>query len=228
MALYMADSFTAGRYRRKPEEHSHRLRAKQLPSYAGSASQAAEDLASYLQRGLSVVVLAGDMRRARSCWRIPRRARHKVLRHGAALGNPARGRLRHNHRRALGRARIPRHPPRRADRHADSRRAASKSAGRPPGRNSARRAHRLLRRPRRRRPRRPRAPRHRPLRRRRAHAGRRRREGLHKDFLRRERHALRPRDAARPRQQVHRRGRGPARQALEDGRHGVAAHKITC
>ena len=64
MALYMADSFTAGRYAVSPKSIVT-VRAKQLPSYAGSASQAAEDLASYRRAGYSVVVLAGDMRRAR-------------------------------------------------------------------------------------------------------------------------------------------------------------------
>ena len=64
MPLYMADSFTAGRYPAEPRSITV-LTAKQLPSYGGSASQAAEDIASYMRAGLSVAVLAGDMRRAK-------------------------------------------------------------------------------------------------------------------------------------------------------------------
>ena len=62
--LYMADSFTAVRYPFDPRSVNV-LRAKQLPSYAGSASQAAEDISGYLRAGFSVAVLAGDMRRAK-------------------------------------------------------------------------------------------------------------------------------------------------------------------
>ena len=41
------------------------VHAKQLPSYAGSSSQAAEDISGYIRAGVAVVVLAGDMRRAK-------------------------------------------------------------------------------------------------------------------------------------------------------------------
>ena len=64
MALYLADSFTAGRYPVEPKSVTV-LRAKQLPSYAGSSTQAAEDISGYLEGGFSVVVLAGDMRRVK-------------------------------------------------------------------------------------------------------------------------------------------------------------------
>ncbi len=64
MALYMADSFTAGRYPAEPRSVTV-IHAKQLPSYGGSSSQAAEDISGYLRAGFAVCVLAGDMRRAR-------------------------------------------------------------------------------------------------------------------------------------------------------------------
>ena len=41
------------------------LTAKQLPSYGGSSQTAADDIAHYQNLGYRVVVLAGDMRRAR-------------------------------------------------------------------------------------------------------------------------------------------------------------------
>ena len=64
MALYMADSFTTGRYPAEPRSVTV-IRAKQLPSYAGSATQAADDITGYLKAGVSVVVLSGDIRRAK-------------------------------------------------------------------------------------------------------------------------------------------------------------------
>ncbi len=64
LPLYMADSFTAGRYSPEPRSLTS-IPAKQLPSYGGSASQAAEDIGGYVKAGFSVAVLAGDMRRAR-------------------------------------------------------------------------------------------------------------------------------------------------------------------
>ena len=64
LALYMADSFTAGRYPAEPRSMTS-VHAKQLPSYAGSSSQAAEDISGYIRAGVAVVVLAGDMRRAK-------------------------------------------------------------------------------------------------------------------------------------------------------------------
>ena len=64
LPLYMADSFTAGRYPAEPKSVSV-IHAKQLPSYGGSATQAAEDITGYLKANISVVVLAGDMRRAK-------------------------------------------------------------------------------------------------------------------------------------------------------------------
>ena len=62
--LYMADSFTAGRYPLEPKSLVS-IPAKQLPSYGGSSSQAADDISGYLKAGFSVCVLAGDMRRAK-------------------------------------------------------------------------------------------------------------------------------------------------------------------
>ena len=64
LALYMADSFTAGRYPAEPRSVTV-LRAKQLPSYAGSSTQAAEDISGYLKANVAVTVLAGDLRRAK-------------------------------------------------------------------------------------------------------------------------------------------------------------------
>ena len=64
MAFYMADSFTTGRYPAEPRSVTV-IRAKQLPSYAGSATQAADDITGYLKAGVSVVVLSGDIRRAK-------------------------------------------------------------------------------------------------------------------------------------------------------------------
>ena len=61
--LYMADSFTAGRYPAEPKSITNIL-AKQLPSYGGSAEQAAEDVRHYLSTGFAVLVLSGDARRA--------------------------------------------------------------------------------------------------------------------------------------------------------------------
>ena len=61
--LYMADAFTAGRYP-LPTASVTGIAAKQLPSYAGSARQAAEDARQYLENGSGVLLLAGDMRRA--------------------------------------------------------------------------------------------------------------------------------------------------------------------
>lgn len=61
--VYMADAFTVGRYPIEPKTLVS-IPAKQLPSYAGSAQTAAEDVAAYLKQGYRVVVLAGDMRRA--------------------------------------------------------------------------------------------------------------------------------------------------------------------
>ena len=62
--LYMADSFTAGRYPVEPRSVNV-VRAKQLPSYGGSSTQAADDISGYLKGGFAVAVLAGDMRRAK-------------------------------------------------------------------------------------------------------------------------------------------------------------------
>ncbi len=61
--VYMADAFTVGRYPLEPRSLIS-IPAKQLPSYAGSAKTAAEDVELYLKQGYRVVVLAGDMRRA--------------------------------------------------------------------------------------------------------------------------------------------------------------------
>ncbi|MBR3475457.1 MAG: transcription-repair coupling factor [Oscillospiraceae bacterium] len=62
--LYMTDAFTVGRTPVPPKTLLS-LAAKQLPSYAGSAQAAAEDVKLYLKQGHRVVVLAGDERRAK-------------------------------------------------------------------------------------------------------------------------------------------------------------------
>ncbi len=62
--LYMADAFTAGRPPLPPRTLTS-IPAKQLPSYAGSAQTAAEDVKLYLRQDYRVVVLAGDERRAK-------------------------------------------------------------------------------------------------------------------------------------------------------------------
>ncbi len=61
--LYMADAFTVGRNPVAPRTLTS-IAAKQLPSYAGSAQTAAEDVAAYLRQNFRVVVLAADERRA--------------------------------------------------------------------------------------------------------------------------------------------------------------------
>ena len=61
--VYMADAFTAGRCPLPPRTLTS-VPAKQLPSYAGSAQAAADDLKLYLKQNYRVVVLAGDERRA--------------------------------------------------------------------------------------------------------------------------------------------------------------------
>ncbi len=61
--LYMADAFTVGRNPVTPVTLTS-VAAKQLPSYAGSAQTAAEDVAAYLRQNYRVVVLAADERRA--------------------------------------------------------------------------------------------------------------------------------------------------------------------
>ena len=62
--LYMADAFTVGRTPIPPKTLTS-IPAKQLPSYAGSAQAAAEDVKLYLRQNYRVVVLAGDERRAK-------------------------------------------------------------------------------------------------------------------------------------------------------------------
>ena len=62
--LYMADAFTVGRNPVAPKTILS-IPAKQLPSYAGSAQAAAEDVKIYLKQDYRVVVLAGDERRAK-------------------------------------------------------------------------------------------------------------------------------------------------------------------
>ena len=62
--LYMADAFTVGRNPVSPKTIVS-IAAKQLPSYAGSAQAAAEDVKIYLKQNYSVVVLAADERRAK-------------------------------------------------------------------------------------------------------------------------------------------------------------------
>ena len=62
--LYMAEAFAVGRCPVAPRTLTS-VHAKQLPSYAGSAQTAAEDVGLYLKNGSRVVVLAGDERRAK-------------------------------------------------------------------------------------------------------------------------------------------------------------------
>ena len=62
--LYMAEAFTVGRCPVPPRTLTS-VPAKQLPSYAGSAQAAADDVKLYLKNGSRVVVLAGDERRAK-------------------------------------------------------------------------------------------------------------------------------------------------------------------
>ncbi|MGI5977729.1 MAG: transcription-repair coupling factor [Candidatus Limivicinus sp.] len=61
--LYMADAFTMGQNPVSPKTITS-IPAKQLPSYAGNAAAAAEDVKLYLKQNYRVVVLAGDRRRA--------------------------------------------------------------------------------------------------------------------------------------------------------------------
>ena len=60
---YMADAFTVSRSPLPPKTLTS-ISAKQLPSYAGNARAAADDVASYLKQGFGTAVLAGDERRA--------------------------------------------------------------------------------------------------------------------------------------------------------------------
>ena len=62
--VYMADAFTVGRNPLNPRTITS-IPAKQLPSYAGSAQTAADDVNLYLKQDYRVVVLAGDERRAK-------------------------------------------------------------------------------------------------------------------------------------------------------------------
>ena len=62
--VYMAEAFTVGR-NPLPPRHLTSIPAKQLPSYAGSAHAAAEDVKLYLKQDYRVVVLAADERRAK-------------------------------------------------------------------------------------------------------------------------------------------------------------------
>ena len=62
--VYMADAFTVGRNPLSPKTMVS-IPAKQLPSYAGNAQTAAEDVRLYLKQDYRVVVLAGDERRAK-------------------------------------------------------------------------------------------------------------------------------------------------------------------
>ena len=62
--VYMADAFVVGRGPIAPRTLVS-IPAKQLPSYAGSAQAAAEDLRIYLKQDYRVVVLAADLRRAK-------------------------------------------------------------------------------------------------------------------------------------------------------------------
>ena len=61
--VYMTDAFTLGTNPLPPKTVTS-IPAKQLPSYAGSAQAAAEDVKLYLKQNYRVAVLAGDERRA--------------------------------------------------------------------------------------------------------------------------------------------------------------------
>ncbi len=61
--VVMADAFTVGRYPLEPRT-TVGVSAKQLPSYAGSADAASDDVKHWLGEGYRCVVLAGDKRRA--------------------------------------------------------------------------------------------------------------------------------------------------------------------
>ncbi len=62
--LFAGDAFTLGRGSFAPKTLLS-IPAKQLPSYAGNAQAAAEDLKIYLKQNYRVVILAGDERRAK-------------------------------------------------------------------------------------------------------------------------------------------------------------------
>ena len=61
--VYMSDAFALGQPPLPPKTLTS-LFAKQLPSYAGNAQSASEDVKLYIKQGHRVVVLAGDERRA--------------------------------------------------------------------------------------------------------------------------------------------------------------------
>ena len=61
--LYMAEAFTVGRSPAAPRTLTS-IAAKQLPSYAGSAQTACDDVSAYCKQNYRVVVLAADERRA--------------------------------------------------------------------------------------------------------------------------------------------------------------------
>ena len=62
--VYAVDAFTLGRGNFRPKTLLS-IPAKQLPSYAGNAQAAAEDIRVYLKQKYRVAVLAGDERRAK-------------------------------------------------------------------------------------------------------------------------------------------------------------------
>ncbi len=61
--VVMTDAFTVGRYPMEPRS-TMAVTAKQLPSYAGSADAAADDVKHWLSEGYRCVLLAADRRRA--------------------------------------------------------------------------------------------------------------------------------------------------------------------
>ena len=61
--VYAGDAFTLGRGGFQPKS-LFSIQAKQLPSYAGNAQAAADDLKIYQKQNYRVVILAGDERRA--------------------------------------------------------------------------------------------------------------------------------------------------------------------
>ena len=62
--VVMSDAFTVGRYPMDPKTLVS-IMAKQLPSYGGSAQTAMEDAKHYLEMDYSIIMLAGDERRAK-------------------------------------------------------------------------------------------------------------------------------------------------------------------
>lgn len=76
--VYMTEAFTVGRSF-LPPKYLTSIPAKQLPSYAGNANAAIEDVKHYLKQSFRVVILAGDERRAKMLQEYFREASLPVL-----------------------------------------------------------------------------------------------------------------------------------------------------